>query len=116
LGVAKITSTRLTQAYTRLADNDLREGKVRMNTISLLSNLLRSTNKGVAVVQVRQPVLLPRTAADELPPYREQPWNFDRRGYRMIDPCMTLVPVGSYRVTRWGRCLPPLRVCPSGMW
>lgn len=46
LGVAKVTSTRPTQAYTRLAGNDLREGKVRMNTISLLSNLLHPTNEG----------------------------------------------------------------------
>ena len=98
----------------RLADNDLREGKVRMNTISLLSNLLRSTNEGVEVVQVRQPVLLPRTAADELPPYREQPWNIDRRGYRKIDPCMTLFPWAGYRVTRRGRCLPPLTSVPVG--
>jgi len=37
--------------------------------------------------------LLPRMAADELPPYREQPWIIDKRGYRKIDPSMTLVPV-----------------------
>ena len=91
--MAKVTSTRLAQAYTRLAGNDLREGKVRMNTISLLSNLLHPTNEGAAAVQVRQPLLLPRTAADELPPYREQPWMIDRRGYRKIDPSMTLVPM-----------------------
>jgi hypothetical protein len=65
-----------------------------MNAYSVLANLLRSTNEGVAATQVRQPVLLPRTAADELPPYRDQPWSIDRRGYRKIDPCMTLVPVG----------------------
>ena len=41
---------------------------------------------------LRQQVLLPRTAADELPPYRDQPWIIDRRGYRKIDPSMTLVP------------------------
>jgi hypothetical protein len=93
LGVAKVTSTRLTQAYTRLADNDLREGKARMNTISRLANLLHPANEGAAAVQVRQPLLLPRTAADELPPYREQPWIIDRRGYRKIDPSMTLVPM-----------------------
>ena len=90
--MVKVTSTRFTQAYTRLAGNDLREGKVRMNTISLLSNLLHRTNEGAGAVQVRQPLLLPRTAADELPPYREQPWIIDRRGYRKIDPSMTLVP------------------------
>ena len=91
--MAKVTSTRPTQAYTRFAGNDLREGKVRINTISLLSNLLHPTNEGAAAVQVRQPLLLPRTAADELPPYREQPWMIDRRGYRKIDPSMTLVPM-----------------------
>ena len=64
-----------------------------MNAYSVLANLLRPTNEGVAVIQVRQPVLLPRTAADELPPYREQPWIIDRCGYRKIDPSMTLVPV-----------------------
>jgi len=31
-------------------------------------------------------------AADELPPYREQPWIIDKRGYRKVDPTMTLVP------------------------
>ena len=90
--MVKVTSPRFTQAYTRLAGNDLREGKVRMNTISLLANLLHRTNEGAGAVQVRQPLLLPRTAADELPPYREQPWIIDRRGYRKIDPSMTLVP------------------------
>ena len=64
-----------------------------MNAYSVLANLLRSTSEEVAPVQVRHPVLLPRTAADELPPYREQPWDIDRRGYRKIDPCMTFVPV-----------------------
>ena len=64
-----------------------------MNAYSALTNLLRSTNGEVAAVQVQQPVLLPRMAADELPPYREQPWIIDGRGYRKIDPTMTLVPV-----------------------
>jgi len=36
-----------------------------MNAYSVLANLLRSTNEEVAAVQARQPVLLPRTAADE---------------------------------------------------
>jgi hypothetical protein len=30
--------------------------------------------------------------AEELPPYREQPWIIDRGGYRKIDPNMMLVP------------------------
>jgi len=64
-----------------------------MNANSVLANLLRSTSEGVAAIQVRQPVLLPRTAADELPPYREQPWDIDRGGGRKIDPSMTLVSV-----------------------
>ena len=64
-----------------------------MNAYSVLANLLRSTNEGVVATQVRQPVLLPRTAADELPPYRGQPWVIDGRGYRKVDPSMTLVPV-----------------------
>ena len=38
-------------------------------------------------------LLLPRMAADELPPHREQPWIIDKRGYRKVDPAMTLVPL-----------------------
>ena len=64
-----------------------------MNAYSVLANLLRSTNEEVAAVQARQPVLLPRTAADELPPHRQQPWDIDRGGCRKIDPSMTLVSV-----------------------
>ena len=50
---------------------------------SVLSDLLRprpTTDRTVSILQ--QQVLLPRTAADELPPYREQPWIIDKRGYR----------------------------------
>ena len=57
-----------------------------MNAYSVLINLLRSPNRQVATFQIRQPVLVPRTPADELPPYREQPWVIDGRGYRKIDP------------------------------
>lgn len=64
-----------------------------MSAYSLLANLLRPTNHADAEIQVRAPVLLPRTAADELPPYRDQPWVIDKGGYRKIDPSMTLVPV-----------------------
>ena len=35
-------------------------------------------------------LLLPRMAADELPPHREQPWIIDKRGYRKVDPAMTV--------------------------
>ncbi|SEP24774.1 hypothetical protein SAMN02990966_04682 [Rhodospirillales bacterium URHD0017] len=64
-----------------------------MNAYSVLANLLRSKSEGVDANQSHQPVLLPRTAADELPPYREQPWDIDRGGYRKVDPFMTFVPV-----------------------
>jgi len=64
-----------------------------MNVYSLMTKLLRPTNEGSAAFEVRPPILLPRTAADELPPYREQPWIIDNGGYRKIDPSMTLVPV-----------------------
>ena len=57
-----------------------------------MTKLLRPTNEGSAAFESR-PILLPRTAADELPPYREQPWIIDKGGYRKIDPSMTRVPV-----------------------
>ena len=63
-----------------------------MNAYSLMIKLLHPTNEVSAAFEVRQPILLPRTAADDLPPYREQPWIIDRGGYRKIDPIMTLVP------------------------
>ena len=60
---------------------------------SVLSDLLHPRpNTGPTVSELQQQVLLPRTAADELPPYRDQPWIIDKRGYRKIDPSMTLVP------------------------
>ena len=64
-----------------------------MNVYSLMTKLLRPTNEESAAFEVQQPILLPRTAADELPPYRDQPWIIDRGGHRKIDPSMTLVPV-----------------------
>jgi hypothetical protein len=64
-----------------------------MNTYSLMTKLLRPASEVCAAFEVRPPILLPRTAADELPPYRDQPWIIDRGGYRRIDPSMTLVPV-----------------------
>jgi len=60
---------------------------------SVLSDLIRprpTTCRTVSVPQ--QHILLPRTTADELPPYRDQPWIIDKCGYRKIDPSMTLVP------------------------
>jgi hypothetical protein len=69
-----------------------------MNAHSVLANLFHPSSNRVRVAtgvgQVEEATrLLPRTAADELPPYREQPWIIDKRGYRKIDPSMTLVPV-----------------------
>jgi hypothetical protein len=69
-----------------------------MNAYSVLAFLLHpGSNEAQAVAGVRQVEeamrLAPRTAADELPPYRDQPWIIDKRGYRKIDPSMTLVPV-----------------------
>ena len=64
-----------------------------MNAYSLMTKLLSPANEGSAALEIRQPILLPRTSADDLPPYREQPWIIDRAGYRKIDPSMTLVPV-----------------------
>jgi len=58
-----------------------------------MANIFRPANRVGAEIQARVPVLLPRTAADELPPYRDQPWIIDKSGYRKIDPRMTLVPV-----------------------
>ena len=89
----KVTSTYSLQAYTRLADNDLPEGKATMNAYSVLTMLLHPTNVEATSVQVEKPMLLPRTAADELPPYRDQPWIIDRCGYRKIDANLTFVPV-----------------------
>ena len=61
---------------------------------SVLSDLIRPRpTAGRTVSTLQQQVLLPRTAADELPPYRDQPWIIDKRGYRKIDPSMTFVPV-----------------------
>jgi hypothetical protein len=67
--------------------------EVAMPALSMLSGLLRLyRNKDLNASDGRQKVLAPRTAADELPPHRGQPWIIDRRGYRKIDPRMTLVP------------------------
>ncbi len=69
-----------------------------MNAYSALAYLLHpGSNEAHVAAGVRQVEeaarLVPRTAADELPPYRDQPWIIDKRGYRKIDPSMTLVPV-----------------------
>ena len=74
-----------------------------MNAYSVMTKLLRPANVVSAAFEVRQPILLPRTAADDLPPYREQPWIIDRGGYRKIDPSMTLVPVSKFRGFGCGR-------------
>ena len=61
--------------------------------VSILSGMLHPrTDKDVVLPEHGRKILQPRTAADELPPYRDQPWIIDRRGYRKVDPGMTLVP------------------------
>jgi len=64
-----------------------------MNPYSVITRLFRSKDDGQSAIQVRQPILVPRTQADELPPYRDQPWIIDKGGYRKVDPAMTFVPV-----------------------
>ena len=64
-----------------------------MNPYSVIAKLFRSRDDGRSAIEVRQPILVPRTQADELPPYRDQPWIIDKGGYRKIDPAMTFVPV-----------------------
>ena len=83
------------EACKLTADSDSHSSKeAPMNGCSVLASLLRPrTNDGETAS--KQQVLLPRTAADELPPYREQPWIVDRRGYRKVD-SMTLVPADRF--------------------
>ena len=66
-----------------------------MNAYSVLGGRCRPrTNEPRTAPELQQPVqLLPRTAADELPPYREQPSIIDERWRREIDPNLTLVPM-----------------------
>ena len=61
-----------------------------MKAYSLLASLSRV--RPFPMKEDAPQFLLPRMAADELPPHREQPWIIDKRGYRKIDPSMTLVP------------------------
>jgi hypothetical protein len=77
-----------------------------MNAHSVMTKLLRRTKEGSAAFEVRQPVLLPRTAADDLPPYREQPGIIDGRGYRKIESNLTCSREQAVAFTRWGPCLP----------
>ena len=63
-----------------------------MNAYSLITKLFCSKDDGRSAIHVRQPILVPRTDADELPPHRDQPWIIDKRGYRKVDPAMTFVP------------------------
>ncbi len=52
-----------------------------MDPSSVWPGLLRPRTKKEPTAPGRQQrILLPRTAADELPPYREQPWVIDRAG------------------------------------
>ena len=88
--MGKVTSAQLTQAYPIPNAKEPREGKGLMNAYSVMTRVLRPANEVSAAFEVRQPILMPRTAADDLPPYREQPWIIDRGAYRKIDPSMTL--------------------------
>ena len=68
-----------------------------MNARSVLAHLLHpGSNQLQVAAGVRQVDevmrLAPRTAADELPPYRGQPWIIDKHGYRKVDPSLTLIP------------------------
>jgi hypothetical protein len=67
-----------------------------MNAHSVLAYLLHPGSNEAQIaagVEVREEMrLVPRTAADELPPYRGQPWIIDKHGYRKVDPSLTLVP------------------------
>jgi hypothetical protein len=67
-----------------------------MNAHSVLAYLLHPGSNPAQVaggVKVEEAMrLVPRTAADELPPYRGQPWIIDKHGYRKVDPSLTLVP------------------------
>jgi hypothetical protein len=91
--VGKVTSTQLTSAYTIQNAKEAREGKGLMNAYSVMTKLLHPANEVSAACEARQPIFCRGPAADELPPYREQPWIIDKGGYRKIDPSMTLVPV-----------------------
>ena len=69
-----------------------------MNAHSVLAYLLHpGSNEAQVAAGVRKVEeamrLVPRTAADELPPYRGQPWIIDKHGYRKVDPSLTLVPL-----------------------
>ena len=63
-----------------------------MKMYFLITKPFGSRDDGRSAAEVRQPVLVPRTQADDLLPYREQPWIIDRGGYRKVDPSMTRVP------------------------
>jgi hypothetical protein len=67
-----------------------------MNAHSVLAYLLHPGSNEAQIaagVKVQEEMrLVPRTAADELPPYRGQPWIIDKHGYRKVDPSLTLVP------------------------
>ena len=89
--MGKLTSVQLSKDYTVPTQERRWEGL--MTPYSVMTKLFRSATQVSAAFENRQPILLPRTAADELPPYRGQPWVIDRRGYRKVDPSMTFVPV-----------------------
>ena len=70
--------------------------EVPMNTRSTLADVLRLRSNDRATTgstdAPQPPHLLPRTAADELPPYRDELADLDRRRRREHDPAWTLAP------------------------
>ena len=61
-----------------------------MNGHFVLADLFRSLNPAGLVEPKRPHLLLPRTPADELPPYREQPSIVDGRHRRKLDPAWSV--------------------------
>ena len=65
-----------------------------MNRYSMLLALLRpqTVARAAETAQPDPSPLPPRTAADELPPYRVRPWLSDGLGYGKHNETLTLVP------------------------
>jgi hypothetical protein len=66
-----------------------------MNGHFVLVDFFHSLNPTGLVEPKRSRLLLPRTAADELPPYREQPSIVDGRRRRKLDPAWSVPPAHS---------------------
>ena len=67
-----------------------------MNVYSALTAFL-CPHPVAGLLAAKQPArLLPRTAADEMPPYREEPPMLEGRRRRELDPSWTLAPMGRW--------------------